>query len=282
MAAEVNASDVIRILKAEVGYHEGRENGHWNNDQKFSDQVPGMKWSDRQAWCDTFVVWGAWKAGDVNAVPVYAGCSLSLATYKQWKRFSFYPAKGAQVFFGSNGGKHTGLVTKYDATYIWTVEGNTNDNGSAEGDGVYTKQYRRDNPYIYGYGYPKYAHAMDSADPAWKEPGKAPEKSAPAPAPAPAPVPVPAKPKAPAYPGARYFLVGAKNSYAKQLQTWLHKGNFGPRYLIGPSDKMTPKDIRKVVALQQRFLSALGPADGIVGPLTWQYAWEVANGLRKK
>src|SRR5882757_327247 len=124
MAEKVNASDVIRILDAEVGYHEGRENGHWNNDQKFSDEVPGMKWSDRQAWCDTFIVWGAWKAGDVKIVPFYAGCALSLATYKQWKRFSFYPATGAQVFFGADGGSHTGIVKRWDKLYIWTVEGN--------------------------------------------------------------------------------------------------------------------------------------------------------------
>jgi GH25 family lysozyme M1 (1,4-beta-N-acetylmuramidase) len=92
----------------------------------------------------------------------------------------------------------------------------------------------------------------------------------------------PAKPKAPAFPGSKYFLVGAKNAYAKQLQTWLHKGNWGPKYLIGPSNKMTAKDIKKIKALQEHYLSKLGPADGIVGPKTWQYAFEVANGLRKK
>jgi GH25 family lysozyme M1 (1,4-beta-N-acetylmuramidase) len=94
--------------------------------------------------------------------------------------------------------------------------------------------------------------------------------------------PKPSHPAAPAFPGAKYFVLGAKNSYAKQLQTWLHKGNWGPKYLIGPSSKMTAKDLKKVKALQQHYLSKLGPADGIVGPLTWQYAYEVANGYRSK
>jgi len=107
----------------------------------------------------------------------------------------------------------------------------------------------------------------------------APQKP-PAPKPAP-PEPAP-KPQAPAFPGRKYFVLGAKNNHAKQLQTWLHKGNWGPRYLIGPSSTMTKKDLEKVKALQRHFLTALGPADGGVGPKTWQYAFEVANGLRKK
>jgi hypothetical protein len=278
MTATVNAHDVIRILVDQVGYHEGFSDGHWNNDQKFSKEVPGLEWSNRQAWCDTFVVWGAFKAGDKTIVPVYAGCSLSVATYKQWNRFSFYPATGAQVFFGPGGSSHTGLVTKWDSTHIWTVEGNTNDSGSSEGDGVYEKKYERTNSRVYGYGYPKYGHAMDSADPDWKEPGKAQEVvTKPAPA-----KPAPAKPVVPAFPGRDKFVLGAKNKYAKQLQTWLQKGGWGPAYTVGPSETMTQKDLDKVKALQKHFLSSLGPADGKTGPKTWQYAFEVANGLRKK
>lgn len=92
----------------------------------------------------------------------------------------------------------------------------------------------------------------------------------------------PSKPSAPAFPGRDKFKLGAKNKYAKQLQTWLHKGDWGPKYTEGPSETMTKKDIDKVKALQKHYVSALGPADGDVGPKTWQYAWEVANGKRKK
>jgi hypothetical protein len=91
-----------------------------------------------------------------------------------------------------------------------------------------------------------------------------------------------AKPQAPPFPGRTYFTVGARNKYALQLQGWLHKGGWGPAYTVGPSMLMTPKDLEKVRALQRHYLSKLGPADGGVGPLTWQYAFEVANGLRKK
>ncbi|MEU6362306.1 peptidoglycan-binding protein [Streptomyces albidoflavus] len=91
-----------------------------------------------------------------------------------------------------------------------------------------------------------------------------------------------AKPKAPAFPGRQHFVLGAKNKHAKQLQTWLHQGNWGPKYIVGPSETMTQKDLDKVKALQKRYLNVLGPADGLTGPKTWQYAFEVANGLRKK
>ncbi|MFD3654324.1 N-acetylmuramoyl-L-alanine amidase [Streptomyces sp. NPDC058620] len=97
----------------------------------------------------------------------------------------------------------------------------------------------------------------------------------------------PAKPtapvkRAPAFPGRSAFRIGARNKHALQLQEWLHKGDWGPRYKVGPSMLMTQKDLDKVAALQRHYLSALGPADGGVGPKTWQYAFEVANGLRKK
>jgi hypothetical protein len=88
--------------------------------------------------------------------------------------------------------------------------------------------------------------------------------------------------KAPAFPGRQYFVLGAKNAHAKQLQTWLAKGTWGPAYKVGPSDTMTALDLDKVKALQSHYLSALGPADGLTGPKTWQYAYETATGLRKK
>jgi len=86
----------------------------------------------------------------------------------------------------------------------------------------------------------------------------------------------------PPFPGRQYFVLGAHNDYALQLQQWLARGGWGPAYKVGPSRTMTQLDLDKVAALQRHYLSALGPADGLTGPKTWQYAYEVANGLRKK
>jgi hypothetical protein len=59
------------------------------------------------------------------------------------------------------------MVYKYDDTYIYTIEGNTNDDGSAEGNGVYKRKRLRKVDYVYGYGIPYYSGKAKSADPKW-------------------------------------------------------------------------------------------------------------------
>ncbi|MGV8846365.1 CHAP domain-containing protein [Tessaracoccus sp.] len=167
------AEDVIRIASAEVGYHEGRSSsGHWNNIEKYAAEVPGLEWANGQAWCDVFTSWVFLRAGFNTpggpSVPIYAYTGYTTRDWKAMGRWSEYPAVGAQVMFGASGGNvHTGIVVAYDATTITTVEGNTNTNGSAEGDGVYVKRHQRTDPYVYGYGYPQYPAGIQSADPAW-------------------------------------------------------------------------------------------------------------------
>ncbi|MDX3214578.1 CHAP domain-containing protein [Streptomyces sp. ME02-6991-2B] len=164
--ANIPAS-LASVARGEVGYHEGKTNGHWNNDQKYSDAVPGLAWSDGQPWCATFVAWVAMKAGAAALFPRTASCLAGVAWFRARGRWSEYPAVGAQVFYGAgNGGTHTGLVVAFDADTITTVEGNTNSNGSAEGDGVYVKTRRRRDAYVYGYGVPAF-DGLVSADPRW-------------------------------------------------------------------------------------------------------------------
>lgn len=183
---------VIKAVKAEIGYHEGRSNGHWNNHEKYANQVPGLQWVDdiEGAWCAVFAAW-AYQTGNApkGSYPVTASCATGVSWYKAKKRFSEYPAIGAQIFYGKNGGTHTGVVVGYDATHVYTVEGNTNSTGSPEGDGVYAKTHFRNDSYIYGYGYPVFEEGIVSADPAWKS--AAPKPSVPA---------TPAKPSTPAKP----------------------------------------------------------------------------------
>ena len=161
------ANQVIDVARAEVGYREGFSGGHWNNIQKYSGEVAGLQWSNGQPWCDVFVCWVFTKAG-LGSFPVSADTSASTVQWKSKRRWSDYPAISAQVMFGANGGNvHTGIVYKYDDTFIYTVEGNTNVNGSSEGDGVYLKKHARLDAYVYGYGYPEYEGGIHSADPAW-------------------------------------------------------------------------------------------------------------------
>ncbi|MBA0054304.1 peptidoglycan-binding protein [Streptomyces sp. AJS327] len=163
------AKKAISIASAEVGYREGRNaNGSYNNHQKYSPAVPSLEWSQNQAWCQTFQSWVALKAGSASYEPRTASCRVATDWFKARKRFSYYPAIGAQVFFGSGGGSHVGRVYKYDATYVWTIEGNTNDSGSAEGNGVYLKKRTRKDSYLHGYGLPAFPEGITTADPALK------------------------------------------------------------------------------------------------------------------
>lgn len=151
-------AQLIAVLAGEVGYHEGRNaDGHWNNHEKYAAQVPGMAWvsTDEEPWCDVFKCWAYQTAGmPAGSYPVTASVAVSRNWWKAHGRFSEYPSVGAQILFGVNGDVHTGIVVDYDDTYVYTIEGNTNTNGSSEGDGVYHKTHRRTDAYVYGYGHP--------------------------------------------------------------------------------------------------------------------------------
>lgn len=170
-----DAASAIHIARSQVGYREGKTGVRYNNDQKYSDQLPGFAWSDWQPWCATFVQWCYWQVGvNVPAGARSASCAASCAAYKKAGRFTAYPVIGGQIFFGPNGGTHTGLVYDYDNTYAYTIEGNTNNTGSAEGDGVYLKKRVRRDDYVFGYGIPLFKGTLKSADPKWNgKPGGA-------------------------------------------------------------------------------------------------------------
>ena len=165
--------DKIKSLaSAEVGYREGRSGGHWNNKEKYAGQVPGLAWvsDEGQPWCAVFNAWLDTKAGLKPNVdfPVTASCDAAADWFKKNGRWSEYPAVGAWVLFGTPSDlSHTGRVVRYDDDYIYTVEGNTNDDGSREGDGVYSKKHPRRIARVVGYGYPKFPEGIDSADPKW-------------------------------------------------------------------------------------------------------------------
>ncbi|WP_282703760.1 CHAP domain-containing protein [Streptomyces sp. CC219B] len=221
------ASEIIGIAKAEVGTHEKRSGGHWVNDSKYNrwfGKIPGY---DQDGygwpWCAAFVAWCAAEAGLAGLYPKTAGCLTAVSWFKQRGRFSAYPAIGAQVFFGKNGGTHTGLVYDYDDDpdgFIYTIEGNTNAGGSPEGDGVYLKKHRRKDAYVYGYGYPAFVEGIKSADPAWKD--KAPKPAAEKPKP---PAPKPVSKIVALNPAVK---PGARHKQVRELQQLLIKAGYGP------------------------------------------------------
>ncbi|MGW4446442.1 hypothetical protein [Streptomyces sp. NPDC004682] len=111
-----------------------------------------------------YTSWVAMRAGVAALFPRSADCSYGVQWFTNNNRWNWYPAIGSQVFYGTSGQDHTGIVIAYDATFIWTVEANTSDNGSTEGDGIYIRKRRRSDAIVYGYGYPNYSEGIVTAD----------------------------------------------------------------------------------------------------------------------
>lgn len=157
------AQAVLDVARSQIGYHEGRTNGHWNNHEKYAAKVPGLAWVDaqEQPWCATFVSYCALAGGAGDLYPRTASTDAGAAWFKQRNAWSEAPvAPGDQVFYGHNGDmSHTGILESFDATHITVIEGNTNTTGSAEGDGVYRKVRLRRDEFVQGYGHPAWPAA---------------------------------------------------------------------------------------------------------------------------
>ncbi|WP_174867868.1 peptidoglycan-binding protein [Streptomyces lasalocidi] len=266
-------SMAIEIAKKEVGYREGYSNGHWNNQEKYADMVPGLEWVDDMAgaWCAVFVSWVYLKAG----LPKDAYCTTaSVAQARDWAkkngRFSQYPAIGAMALFGTSGSEHTGIVYAYDDTYIYTVEGNTNADGSAEGNGVYLKKRERRSSRTYGYLYPKFPEGIVSADPDWKSQAPKPET----------PQPADPKPVAPKFPGASHFKLGVRDNWVTVLGKAMIKAGIAKHgdvdgYQAGPL--FTEYDLANVRDFQRQQGWSGSDANGYPGPETWKRIFKKAG-----
>ncbi|MFD5792212.1 peptidoglycan-binding protein [Streptomyces diastatochromogenes] len=82
--------------------------------------------------------------------------------------------------------------------------------------------------------------------------------------------PTPSKPKIPAFPGRKYFVAGASNTYVLQLGKQLVKRGFGDHYKVGPSRNWGEADQLNVRDFQKSRKELRGDADGHPGPLTWR------------
>ena len=148
----------LNILRKEIGVKEGA-----NNKVKYSDELHEVEPRiDRNApWCQAFLSWAKWilfgkdlKKARSSVYGYLEDFTQNAAgQYKNAKRWGKEPAVGADVFFKDVNGNinHVGCVWSYDAVYIQTIEGNSNDM-------VRTHAYPRTYPSIAGYGYPSFVN----------------------------------------------------------------------------------------------------------------------------
>lgn len=188
----------VEILIGELGYLEKASNanldsktanaGH-KNYTKFAQYFDDLRkqginfYNGRKQgaeWCDITVDWAQCQAwGPKMAMKVLyqpsdscgAGCCWSARYFKDnkaWIARTGIPKTGDQIFFGPIGDEsHTGIVEKVDSSYVYTIEGNSN-------DALMRRKYARGASNIAGYGRPNYALVADQ----FKEvpPAKEPEK----------------------------------------------------------------------------------------------------------
>jgi hypothetical protein len=148
------------------------------------------------AWCDEFVSWCAAFSGNGDIIPKSAWVPGRLAYYRNKGQTGSFPPKPGDIgiLFHNGHAVHVFLVEKWrpDLGKVQTIEGNTNDSGSPQGNGVY-RLYRSDwaaNPNII-YCRPSYATAPAPAPIPVHVPTQTGGDSAPIHIPAPAPAPKP-------------------------------------------------------------------------------------------
>lgn len=153
MTLSTAATKIIDLAKTQVGYHEGRNAAGWDNVQKYSEEVPGLAWSDGQPWCATFISWLALKSGNAAFYPRTASVQTAHDWFKTRGQLDTTPRVGDQFILNTN--EHTGLVIAVTPSTISTIEGNTNNTGSPQGDGVYQLTRPRSDSRL-TYGHPKF------------------------------------------------------------------------------------------------------------------------------
>ena len=136
------AQKVSDIYTAEIGV---RELTGQNDGDRVEEYLACVGHKKGAAWCAAFVSWCFKKAG-VKAVrsawsPDWFKTNV---IYTHGEKNNTVPTK-SDVFgiYYQNKGRiaHVGFIDEWtDGNYFITVEGNTNDSGSREGDGVYKKR----------------------------------------------------------------------------------------------------------------------------------------------
>ena len=167
------AEDIIAIAANELGYNEKKTNASLdsktanagsNNWTKYARDLYSAGYyngnKNGYAWCDVFVDWCFYQLTNFNSEkaqwlecqtgPLGAGCTYSAQYYRNAGRYFSTPEPGDQIFFGSKGDEeHTGIVEKVENGYVFTIEGNSNNQ-------VERRSYSLFNSYIAGYGRPRY------------------------------------------------------------------------------------------------------------------------------
>lgn len=175
-------SDLIAVARSQVGYREGScdaDLSGWNDgSHAYNNYCEYNYWfwggahngGSSYPWCATFVSWCARQAGIPTSIlrnSSAAGHSASYFNIPYYSGSSYTPKPG-DLFFTTSW-THVGIVTGVNGNEFYTIEGNTNNNGSSDGNGVYARtRYGLSNYY---FGAPNYTNIIIEPSPSYADLG---------------------------------------------------------------------------------------------------------------
>ena len=134
---------VSEVYSKEIGIREKTGN---NDGQRVEEYLKSCSLKKGNPWCAAFVTWTFKKAGVDAVISAYSPSWFpsKRTIYTRGSKGNKTPLKADVfgIYFSSKGRiAHVGFIDEWDNnSYCITVEGNTNDEGSREGDGVYRKR----------------------------------------------------------------------------------------------------------------------------------------------
>lgn len=134
----VDCDCVIEVAKSQIGNCEEGGNNRGYHVEKY---LRAVNLGGGYAWCAAFVAW-CFDICDVNH-SINAWSPSAVSKHVIWQRGKGETPRSGDVFgiYYTSKGRvgHVGFIEKWGSKYATTIEGNTNDEGSREGDCVMRK-----------------------------------------------------------------------------------------------------------------------------------------------
>lgn len=139
---------IVEIARKDVGKRETRANSGFE-DKDLQKRMEAVGWQPGWAWCASIQEAWAWEAYPdkkeaIKGLFVPSAVNTFRNLVKAGYKSSMIPTEGAFVYWQKmDDGKalwqgHAGVVSKVISdTEFYSIEGNTSNNGSRNGDGVY-------------------------------------------------------------------------------------------------------------------------------------------------
>lgn len=168
----MSAEKMVQVALNEVGYLEKRSNSRLDSKTANAGSNNYTKYGawincNAQPWCNSFVAWCAYQAGESSAVGKYTYVPYQKQFFQKQGRYhyksGYTPVPGDIIIFRNE--SHVGIVEYVSGGYVHTIEGNTSGGSTlvANGGGVFQKCYSLSSSYIEGYGHPAYSGSSSSS-----------------------------------------------------------------------------------------------------------------------